>query len=51
MTTALKMAPNSVHDIPFQPASLDIWDNKYRLKAKDGSQYEVSSDLVAPAPD
>jgi ribonucleoside-diphosphate reductase alpha chain len=24
-------------DIPFQPASLDIWDKKYRLKKKDGT--------------
>jgi len=24
-------------DIPFQDASLDIWDKKYRLKAKDGT--------------
>ncbi len=23
-------------NIPFQPASLDIWDKKYRLKAKTG---------------
>ena len=23
-------------DIPFQAASLDIWDTKYRLKTKDG---------------
>jgi ribonucleoside-diphosphate reductase alpha chain len=29
----------SVHpsDIPFQAASLDIWDTKYRLKTKDGA--------------
>ncbi len=26
----------SVEDIPMQPASLDIWDTKYRLKTKDG---------------
>ncbi|MGD8785189.1 MAG: adenosylcobalamin-dependent ribonucleoside-diphosphate reductase [Thioalkalispiraceae bacterium] len=28
--------PHSAADIEFQPASLDIWDVKYRLKAKDG---------------
>ncbi|MBI1424871.1 MAG: adenosylcobalamin-dependent ribonucleoside-diphosphate reductase [Gammaproteobacteria bacterium] len=27
---------NSAADIPFQSASTDIWDKKYRLKAKDG---------------
>ncbi len=26
----------SAADIPFQDASMDIWDKKYRLKAKDG---------------
>jgi ribonucleoside-diphosphate reductase alpha chain len=26
----------SAADIPFQSASIDIWDKKYRLKAKDG---------------
>jgi len=25
------------YEIPLQPASLDIWDQKYRLKKKDGS--------------
>ena len=30
-------------DIPFQQASLDIWDKKYRLKKKDGSA--VDSDI------
>ncbi len=28
---------NSAADISFQDASLDIWDKKYRLKAKDGT--------------
>ena len=32
----LKAVPNSVADIPFQAASLDIWDKKYRLKSRDG---------------
>ena len=26
----------NTHNIPFQDASLDIWDKKYRLKSKDG---------------
>ena len=25
------------NEIPFQPASVDIWDKKYRLKKKDGT--------------
>ena len=37
MTTALKMEHGDASDISFQPASLDIWDTKYRLKAKDGT--------------
>ncbi|MEM7082496.1 MAG: adenosylcobalamin-dependent ribonucleoside-diphosphate reductase [Pseudomonadota bacterium] len=36
MTTALKYSANTVSEIPFQDASLDIWDVKYRLKSKDG---------------
>ena len=32
----LKAVPNSVADIPFQAASMDIWDKKYRLKSRDG---------------
>ena len=27
---------DAVKDIELQPASQDIWDKKYRLKAKDG---------------
>ncbi|HEV2321336.1 MAG TPA: ribonucleotide reductase N-terminal alpha domain-containing protein, partial [Gammaproteobacteria bacterium] len=37
MKTALKQAPDAVIDIPVQEASSDIWDKKYRLKAKDGT--------------
>jgi ribonucleoside-diphosphate reductase alpha chain len=38
MTTAAKVrvVSNAVAEIPVQDASLDIWDKKYRLKAKDG---------------
>ncbi|MCP5142671.1 MAG: ribonucleoside-diphosphate reductase [Chromatiales bacterium] len=32
----LHPVPASVAEIPLQPASQDIWDKKYRLKAKDG---------------
>ncbi|HEX4970756.1 MAG TPA: adenosylcobalamin-dependent ribonucleoside-diphosphate reductase [Steroidobacteraceae bacterium] len=33
-----------VNSIPFQEASLDIWDKKYRLTAKDGSPIDRSMD-------
>ncbi|MBC7160550.1 MAG: hypothetical protein H5U26_00380 [Immundisolibacter sp.] len=31
-------------DVPVQPASLDIWDKKYRLKAKDGTVIDRTVD-------
>jgi len=34
----------SAADIPFQDASLDIWDKKYRLKAKDGHIIDQTMD-------
>ncbi|MCW8808396.1 MAG: adenosylcobalamin-dependent ribonucleoside-diphosphate reductase [Rhodanobacter sp.] len=33
-----------VVDIPLQPASQDIWDKKYRLKAKSGEPVDVTID-------
>ena len=33
-----------VNSIPFQEASLDIWDKKYRLSAKDGTPIDRSMD-------
>ncbi|MCH8894956.1 MAG: adenosylcobalamin-dependent ribonucleoside-diphosphate reductase [Proteobacteria bacterium] len=36
MKTARKIDPKDLGEITFQAASLDIWDTKYRLKAKDG---------------
>ncbi len=35
----------TVMDIPFQEASMDIWDKKYRLKSKDGEA--VDADIQA----
>jgi len=35
-STTIEALQTSVEDIPFQPASNDIWDKKYRLKKKDG---------------
>ncbi len=31
-------------DVPMQPASWDIWDKKYRLKAKDGQAIDETID-------
>ncbi|MFK7888255.1 MAG: adenosylcobalamin-dependent ribonucleoside-diphosphate reductase [Gammaproteobacteria bacterium] len=44
MTTALKMEPDGASDIAFQSTSLDIWDTKYRLKAKDGTIIDANID-------
>ena len=44
MNTVVKIQPNDVTGIPFQEASLDIWDKKYRLTAKDGSPIDKSMD-------
>ncbi len=40
----LKAVPTSVATIPFQSASVDIWDKKYRLKTKDGSDIDQTVD-------
>ncbi|MCX7085102.1 MAG: adenosylcobalamin-dependent ribonucleoside-diphosphate reductase [Methylococcales bacterium] len=36
MPAQLHVIANTVTEIPFQDASMDIWDTKYRLKSKDG---------------
>ncbi len=40
----LKAVPTTVTEIPFQPASADIWDKKYRLKTKSGEPIDVTMD-------
>ncbi len=40
----LKAVPTQVTDIPMQPASQDIWNTKYRLKAKDGTPVDADID-------
>jgi ribonucleoside-diphosphate reductase alpha chain len=35
---------DAVVDIPLQPASYDIWDKKYRLKAKSGEPVDLTID-------
>jgi ribonucleoside-diphosphate reductase alpha chain len=44
MNTVVKIQPKDVDSIPFQEASIDIWDKKYRLTAKDGSPIDKSMD-------
>jgi ribonucleoside-diphosphate reductase alpha chain len=44
MNTLVKIEPKDVDTIPFQEASLDIWDKKYRLTAKDGTPIDKTMD-------
>ncbi|MHB8406175.1 MAG: adenosylcobalamin-dependent ribonucleoside-diphosphate reductase [Gammaproteobacteria bacterium] len=44
MNSVLKTAANAVTEIPVQEASADIWDRKYRLKAKDGTILDATVD-------
>ena len=44
MKSAVQLDAHTVSDIEFQPASLDIWDAKYKLTAKDGSSIDAAID-------
>jgi len=45
MSAQLKaIKTNKIQSIPFQDASVDIWDKKYRLKTKDGDDVDNSMD-------
>ena len=44
MKSAVNLDTHTVTDIEFQAASLDIWDAKYRLSAKDGSNHRYAID-------
>jgi len=44
MKSAVHLEAHTVTDIPFQPASIDIWDAKYRLTAKDGHKIDATID-------
>jgi len=44
MKTAVRLELKDVDQIPFQEASLDIWDRKYRLTAKDGTPVDQQMD-------
>ncbi|TCZ87782.1 adenosylcobalamin-dependent ribonucleoside-diphosphate reductase [Lysobacter sp. N42] len=42
----MSKSPHSDGDIPLQPASLDIWDKKYRLKTKTGAPVDADIDAT-----
>ena len=42
--TSMKLVSKDALEVPYQPASLDVWDKKYRLKKKDGAPIDVSID-------
>ena len=44
MKSAVHLDAHTVTDIELQPASIDIWDAKYRLTAKDGHKIDASID-------
>jgi ribonucleoside-diphosphate reductase alpha chain len=44
MNTVVQIQPKDIGSIPYQEASYDIWDKKYRLIAKDGSPVDRSMD-------
>ena len=44
MNTVVKIQPKDVGSIPYQEASYDIWDKKYRLIAKDGAPIDRTMD-------
>ena len=44
MNTVMKLEPKDIEAVPFQEASLDIWDKKYRLTAKDGTPIDKTMD-------
>ena len=46
MKSAVNLDTGTVTDIDFQPASLDIWDAKYRLTAKDGAKIDENIDAT-----
>ena len=46
MKPAVILNTHTVTDIEFQSASLDIWDSKYRLTAKDGQKIDTDIDAT-----
>ena len=44
MNSVIKLATSDIDSIPFQEASLDIWEKKYRLVAKSGEAVDKTMD-------
>ena len=44
MNSVVKLVTNDVDAIPFQEASLDIWEKKYRLVSKSGDAVDKTMD-------
>jgi ribonucleoside-diphosphate reductase alpha chain len=44
MNSVIKLSTSDIDSIPFQEASLDIWDKKYRLVSKNGDPIDKSMD-------
>jgi ribonucleoside-diphosphate reductase alpha chain len=44
MNSVVKLVSHDIDAIPFQEASLDIWDKKYRLVSKSGAPIDQSMD-------
>jgi ribonucleoside-diphosphate reductase alpha chain len=44
MNSVMKLVTSDITTIPYQEASLDIWDKKYRLTAKNGEPLDRSMD-------
>jgi len=44
MNSVVKLVTHDIDAIPFQEASLDIWDKKYRLVSKSGAPIDQSMD-------
>ena len=44
MNSVVKVVPKDIDSIPFQEASLDIWEKKYRLSSKEGEPIDRTMD-------
>jgi ribonucleoside-diphosphate reductase alpha chain len=44
MNSVVKLVTSDINTIPYQEASLDIWDKKYRLSSKNGEPIDRSMD-------
>ncbi|MDW8259989.1 MAG: ribonucleoside-diphosphate reductase, adenosylcobalamin-dependent, partial [Gammaproteobacteria bacterium] len=44
MNSVVRLDPRDISTIPFQVASLDIWEKKYRLVSKQGTPIDKTMD-------